>query len=317
MPVHDTSIHVAIYDVFAERPYSGNQAAVVRLGRVRFSDSQLIKLAQELSLAETALLSMQGETLSLRFATADRLVNRCGHATLAGVADHVYSALFSGASRGEASGRYRVGSSAAEWRARVRGGRTSHDGPPGIDVAVQWPERPRFVAPLPARTVYQTLGLTIDDAPLDLPRCIYDSGNLNALVPVRSIARLRRARPDWLRLRTLFEKFRLTDLHLYCLRDPVRPSQSVRLQCRNLFPYGVFEEPATGTASVALAAALVDHVHHIQTDRRGVRFRFDQGVGKRLGRIIVDWGPGADPAIWLKGRVFPTLNGKLTSIPPG
>ena len=110
-------MQVAIYDVFAERPYSGNQAAVARAGRRQLSDLQLVALAGELSLAETALLSMRKGELNLRFATAEGVVRRCGHGTLASVADHIFQ-ITSRHFRGEWKGRYRIGSSIAEWRAR-------------------------------------------------------------------------------------------------------------------------------------------------------------------------------------------------------
>ena len=113
-------MQLAIYDVFAEKPYSGNQAAVVRVGHVRLSDSQLVALAGELSLAETALSSIQDEDPFFRFATMDRIVNRCGHATLAGVADHVFSTVPRLPTiHREWKGRYRVGTSVAEWNARA------------------------------------------------------------------------------------------------------------------------------------------------------------------------------------------------------
>jgi PhzF family phenazine biosynthesis protein len=303
----------AIYDVFADKPYGGNQAAVVRTGRVRFSDSQLIVLAEELAVAETALYSMQGNDLVFRFATADRVVNRCGHATLAGVADHVLRKALSRRSRSHPwSGLYRVGSAVAEWRVRYRAGRGVHRAH-ALDVSVAWPERPEFVRSLPADPVYRALGLDPATIASDLPRCIYNSGNLNALVPVPTMAVLERAVPDWNKLRDLFARFCLTDLHLYCAQRRRTTSNQIKLRCRNLFPYGVFEETATGTASVALAAALVDHFRDNPKDD----FIFDQGSGRRRGHIRVRSCPRPDdePLIWLQGQVFPAVNGQLVSIP--
>jgi PhzF family phenazine biosynthesis protein len=304
----------AIYDVFADKPYGGNQAAVVRAGRVQFTDSQLIVLAEELAVAETALSSVRGQDLVFRFATADRVVNRCGHATLAGVADHVFRKTLSRRSRGSSwTGRYRVGSAVAEWRVQDQTSRDPRGRARGIDVAVAWPDRPEFVRSLPAGPVYRALGLDPAAVASDLPRCIYNSGNLNALVPVSTVAVLERAVPDWNKLRDLFARFRLTDLHLYCVQRPRTASNQIRLRCRNLFPYGVFEETATGTASVALAAALVDHFR----DKPRDDFIFDQGNGRRRGNIRVRWcpRPEGDPLIWLQGQVFAAVRGQLVSIP--
>jgi len=304
-------MQVSIYDVFAATPYAGNQAAVLRVHRARLSNTQLVAVAGELSLAETALLDARGHELTLRFATADRIINRCGHATLAAVADHVLTTAR--VARGQVcNGRYRVSASLAEWQARpfadLRGRREAD----GLEVAVTWPDRPQFVSSIPARAVCRALGLDVGDLAASLPRCIYNSGNLNALVPVRSHRTLVRAVPDWARLKHLFATFNLTDLHLYCVR---RAANVIRLSCRNLFPYGVFEESATGTASVALATALTDRWSTLR-GRRGVNFVFEQGIGHRRGRLRVRFSAD-DRAIWLEGRVFRILTGELRALPGG
>jgi PhzF family phenazine biosynthesis protein len=313
-------MEIAIYDVFARRPFSGNQAAVVHERGHGFSDTQLIALAGEMSLAETALSSLRGRELTFRFANAKQLVNRCGHASLASVADHVLSRILRHRARhGVWAGRYSVGSAVAEWRARMvrsRGDRISIA--TGIEVAIAWPDRPRHVISLPAKPVYRALGLGPDDRAHDLPLCVYDSGNLNALVPVRTLASLKRANPDWRALEVLFEKHRLTDVHLYYIPRRARSARRLQLRCRNIFPYGLFEETATGTASVALAAALVDKMPTLRGGTSPIAFLFEQGVGTRRGTIRVNWRPGPKRAltIWLEGRVFPVLTGDLISSPP-
>jgi PhzF family phenazine biosynthesis protein len=309
-------MQISVYDVFAETPYAGNQAAVVRADRSKLTDAQLVALAGELALAETASLSTRGNDLTLRFATANGIVNRCGHATLASVADHVLSAATTARAK-QWSGRYRVGRFVAEWHARpVASSPRGHRHADGLDVAVAWPDRPQFVSALPARRVARALGLEVDDLEAEWPRCIYDSGNRNALVPVRSVRILTRAKPDWARLKDLFAQFKLTDLHVYCIEKRPRVSGFMRLRCRNVFPYGVLEETATGTASVALAAALIDHWSAFR-GRRGADFAFAQGIGRRRGRLRVRFRvEGRDrAAIWLEGRVYRILTGELLSMP--
>ena len=310
--------HIAIYDVFAQRPFDGNQAAVVRLGRHRFSNAQLLALAGELGFPETAVSSSSGSTLTLRFATAARLVNRCGHATLAAIADYAFS-RHSERSSQLWSGHYRVGTAMAEWRASMM---TSMKGERlraanGMEVAVAWPDRPRQVASLPAAVVYAALGLDPSHAATGLPACVYNSGNRNALVSVRSLSLLERANPRWDQLRAIFKRYKLVDLHLYCLSQRGHLTDRIRLRSRNLFPYGVLEETATGTASVALAAFLVDRLPELHSNTCAIEFAFEQGVGKRRGRIQVVWCPKSDGnvAIWLAGRVFPIVEGRLIAAP--
>jgi PhzF family phenazine biosynthesis protein len=257
----------------------------------------------------------------LRFATPDSVISRCGHATLASVADYVLPRMKSLHIDTEWKGRYRIGNSRAEWRAR--GVRKKQCGTiiQGLQIGITWPERPNFVSKLPARKVYRALGLDALEAALGLPLCVYNSGNFNALVPVRAVATLEQMQPDWRKLKALFEELRLpndgrlTDLHVYCLRDKKRAPYKVR--CRNVFPYGVFEEPATGTASVALATALIDHVTAFKREESSVSFTFDQGRGPRYGKISVVSRPGLDgrPVMWLEGQAFRIMRGTLFLIP--
>jgi|HubBroStandDraft_4_1064222.scaffolds.fasta_scaffold07404_6 PhzF family phenazine biosynthesis protein len=317
-------MQIATYDVFAGKPYCGNQAAVVRIGKGRLSDRQLVALAEELSLAETASLRVQNRELIFRFATTDRIISRCGHATLAGAADHIFTTLLPRRSgRYEWSGRYRVGTCAAEWRARLTAGRRRRHNTNGLEVAVAWPDLPTFATALPPGPMYRAVGLDSTDSATELPLCVYNSGNFNALVPVRTVAALERAAPNLARLKDFFKKFRLpnksslTDVHLYCVQRRSNRSREILLRCRNVFPYGLLEETATGTAYVAAAAALANHLPALQGGNRVADFHFDQGKGKRRGKIRVHWRPrpGEMPEIWLEGRVFPIIRGEFVSLP--
>ncbi|WP_019358080.1 PhzF family phenazine biosynthesis protein [Streptomyces sp. AA1529] len=75
-------------DAFADRPFTGNPAAVVLLEAAAFpDDSRLQALAAELNLSETAYLHPLTDTAdadwALRWFTPTTEVDMCGHATLA------------------------------------------------------------------------------------------------------------------------------------------------------------------------------------------------------------------------------------------
>jgi len=314
------SLPLAIYDVFADRPFRGNPAAVVRVaGRRQLSDSQLISVAAELMLPETALSHWDGSVLELRFATAARVVNRCGHATLAGIADHVLvHEANSRTSERLWTGSYRVGSAGAKWRASFAPAmRSRMSNCRGLDVEVTWPERPHRIGPLPAKKVYAAIGSKPSDSVPDLAPCIYDSGNRNALVSLATPALLRSVRISWPKLERLFNDYQLTDLHLYCPEQRPKPGASFRLRCRNVFPYGVKEEAATGSASIALAGFLAAQTSVVRHDVDATDFLFEQGVGPRRGRIVVSWrrDKSGFETYSLKGRVFPIVKGELVSLP--
>ena len=69
-------------DAFADRPFSGNPAAVCLLPAWR-ADSWLQAVAAEMNLSETAFLVPRGEAFELRWFTPAVEVELCGHATLA------------------------------------------------------------------------------------------------------------------------------------------------------------------------------------------------------------------------------------------
>jgi len=69
-------------DAFTETVFGGNPACVVPLN-YWLPDSQLLKIAQENHVAETAFFIDQGETIGLRWFTPEIEMDLCGHATLA------------------------------------------------------------------------------------------------------------------------------------------------------------------------------------------------------------------------------------------
>lgn len=69
-------------DAFAEKPFSGNPAAVCLLTDPE-DDQWMQQLAQEMNLSETAFLLWQKDGFDLRWFTPAVEVDLCGHATLA------------------------------------------------------------------------------------------------------------------------------------------------------------------------------------------------------------------------------------------
>lgn len=70
-------------DAFTDKPYKGNPAAICFPMR-DYSDRELIEIAMEMNLSETAFLwSIDNTTYKLRWFTPEMEVDLCGHATLA------------------------------------------------------------------------------------------------------------------------------------------------------------------------------------------------------------------------------------------
>lgn len=297
---------IGLYDVFGVRPFNGNQAAVIS-GMI-LDDFQLVLIAGELLLPETVAANDSGGILEFRFATADGLVRRCGHGVLAGIADHVFGS--SSAARGEQMGDCKMDGQICAWKTEVISEIAA-------TVTLAWPDKPAAQGGLPREAVLQTLGLQPGDLAEDLPLAIYDSGNLNGLVPLKDTSALQRATPDFDALRRLHDEHSLADLHLYTITDLDAGTQTCRLRCRNVFPYGVREECATGTASLSLSMALMDHQARRGTPWDGGRFIYEQGIGKRRGHIevIVPPGNAADGQVCLRGQVFKIVTGQFLANP--
>jgi PhzF family phenazine biosynthesis protein len=73
---------LALVDAFADRPFTGNPAAVCVLGAPA-DPTWMQALAAEMNLAETAFVVPDGDAFGLRWFTPTVEVDLCGHATLA------------------------------------------------------------------------------------------------------------------------------------------------------------------------------------------------------------------------------------------
>ncbi len=157
-------------DAFADRPFSGNPAAVCLLPAWR-GDSWLQAVAAEMNLSETAFLVPRGEAFELRWFTPAVEVALCGHATLASA----HCLWESGRLHPGAAARFHTRSGLLT--ARQRNGAIEMD----------FPATPTFPADPPA-------GLT---AALGFePVCVRRGGS-DLLVEAASERALRAVRPDF------------------------------------------------------------------------------------------------------------------------
>jgi len=299
-------VNLDLYDVFAPRPFGGNQAVVIDDADI--SDGQLMAIAEEFRVSEAVSVTDDGGVLCLRFAAADRPIASCGHGALAGAAHESIHHLIP--AERPLEGLYRMDGKTSRWFATVIS-------PDHLDVTVAWPEMPMHCGELPRKEISDALRISPNHLDDRLPFAIYDSGNRNGLVPLRSLEALEQASPDYDMLKSLFEEFQLVDLHIYSLANGRHATGSMNLRCRNVFPFGILEEPATGTASASLASALFGFEPIRRLDSAVLNFRFDQGIGPRRGELVVTFAPSDNGIVLLlSGSVYRTLCGDLRHLPP-
>ena len=208
-----------VVDAFAERPFTGNPAAVVPLGRWP-ADQWLQDVAMEMNLSETAFFVPAGDGYHLRWFTPKAEVDLCGHATLATAKAMSVLGL---AKTGET---LRFTCRSGELSARLEDDRIVLDFPVKRETAAEAP--PGLV---------EALGVT----PIYVGKNAFDY-----LVEVGSAAEVRAAAPDFTRLRRV--ECRGTII--------TAPADDPRFDFVSRFfapAVGVDEDPVTGSAHTCLA----------------------------------------------------------------
>jgi len=210
-------IHVV--DAFADRPFTGNPAAVCVLERDR-DDAWKQAVAREMNLSETAFLRSEGAGWRLRWFTPAVEVDLCGHATLASA--HV---LWQ-------TGRLAVDEAA---RFETRSGRLEavRD---GATIVMDFPSEPPVEASPPVGLIE-----ALRVQPLAVTRNRFDF-----MVEVENEAAVRAAAPDFGRLREI-------DVRGVIVTSPAADGD-YDFVSRFFAPRaGVDEDPVTGSAHCCLA----------------------------------------------------------------
>ena len=256
-----------ILDVFAERPYAGNQLAVVRdAGDLSTEEMQAIAL--ETNFSETTFITGEQQEdggIPVRIFTPSTEIPFAGHPTL-GTAWLLRHHLLPDAPE-------QVRLNLGVGQVPVTFESTSSDGELGfLEAPEAWLGEtltPGQVAPV--------LGLADDDIEPRFPAQQVTAGLEFLVVPLRNADALRRSQLD-------LEAFgELSDLgirpfaYLFC---PEPSSEENDLASRFFFDaHGVREDPATGSATGALGAYLL---HHRYFPESAFEIRIEQGY--QMGR---------------------------------
>ncbi|MGI9156752.1 MAG: PhzF family phenazine biosynthesis protein [Marmoricola sp.] len=307
-----------VVDVFAERPFTGNQLAVVH-GTEGLSDAQLLAIAREFSFSETTFPGPADEaSYPVRIFTPGGEIPFAGHPTL-GAAWVL-----------RARGLVPAGELTQVCGAGEIGVRFASDEPEDL---VELTATPRDLAgPLPDQAVAALLvdlGLSADDragdawvagAGLDFvhlpvtPDAIRRARPARASIGVLAEARAQRA-VSWGGVSDLAGGLDLTapleGVNLFAPAETGGSGPTLTVQARVFVPgLSVAEDPATGSAAAGLGIALV--AMGLLPD--GGAYEISQGVemgrpSRLFGRVEVAFGVAS--RVHVAGQVFPVARGTI------
>lgn len=254
-------------DVFTTRPLEGNALAVFTDAR-GLSGEEMQAIARETNLSETTFVlpapgAGAAAPVRVRIFTVGEEVPFAGHPTL-GTAAVLRGAT--GAARVVLS--LDVGEIPVEFEQR------------GDGIFGEMRQRdPEFGRVHPPEPVARALGLDPSDLDPSAPVQTVSTGLAFAVVPVRSLARLRTLRPEWSRVDAWLAG---TDARFLYLVSRETEDPAAGIHARMIFYGG--EDPATGSAAGCCASWMVRH----GVAAPGERVVIEQGIeARRPSRLHV------------------------------
>jgi trans-2,3-dihydro-3-hydroxyanthranilate isomerase len=233
-------------DVFTSKPFAGNPLAVVTDGD-GLTTKKMQAIARELNLSETVFIQRPTNNRALarlRIFTTTQELPLAGHPVI-GTWFLLAELGVVPASEGSVHILQQTGAGILPVEF------TFHNGRP---VRVTMTQKPaRFSrAPFSRAALAGTLGLKPSDLAPSLPLEFVSTGIANLMVPVTRTAVLARIQMN---MRALAQLIAPHGTMAYCFAVEGRG----RVRSRGMLPWGVMEDPATGSAAGSLGAYLVHH----------------------------------------------------------
>jgi len=256
-----------IVDVFAEKKYTGNQLAVVRIVK-QLSTVEMQKIAKEMHFSETSFIlsdkRRQGG-YDVRIFTPETELPFAGHPTL-GTAYIILQEIIK-KQVDRIILNLKVG--------QISVTPTYINGQP--DILWMKQKQPTFGQIFKAETIAQVLNLTAADIETAFPIQEVSTGVPAIIVPLKTLSAVKRARINEDQYNQLVENIQSKGLLIFC---PETYKRENHLNVRFFAPYyGVPEDPATGSANGCLAAYLIKHKYFQQ---KQINIRVEQGY--EIGR---------------------------------
>jgi trans-2,3-dihydro-3-hydroxyanthranilate isomerase len=279
-------------DVFTTKPYSGNPLAVVTDGD-GLSQARMQAIAREMNLSETVFVQKPTSDRALarlRIFTTTRELPLAGHPVIGTWFLLASLGVVPASSEGSVHVLQQTGAGILPVELTFREGR------PALVTMTQKPARFGQAKLNPAKLA-DALGLKSGDFDARLPLEFVSTGIFNLMVPIKRRASLSRISVN---MRALAQLISRGGVMAYCFAL----DGNARAYARGMLPWGLVEDPATGSAAGSLAAYLVRN----ERLRAGQTLVIEQGI--EMGRaseiraeINVD-----------RGRLVPKVSGSAVPI---
>ena len=290
--------HFYIVDVFAERPYAGNQLAVV-VGDELPDSKTMQRIAAEINYSETTFVSPglnDNGNYAVRIFTPAREIDFAGHPIL-GTAWVLRQYGMANASK-EVPLELSIGTVTVTFDVNESGEEIAWFRAPAMSLGKS--ADPELMA--------TALGLAPQDIDDTMPIQQVSAGTSAMIVPVRDFSALERARLNLDAYSALAGQGFPPLTYLFCseTQDPDND------MCVRFFfeAHGVREDPATGNGAAFLGAYLLEH--KTGSDEQ-FSLRIEQGHAvQRPSQILLKGRKEAGvDIVFVGGRVIPVIEGRL------
>jgi trans-2,3-dihydro-3-hydroxyanthranilate isomerase len=280
-----------IVDVFAQQKYAGNQLAVV-LDADDLSVETMQAIAAEMTFSETTFVAPGPDAdggVRVRLFTPSRELAFAGHPILGTawvVREHLFERRIDTVSLNLQVGRIPV---------------TFEESAEG---SVAWFRAPAMELGRVCEAAKMAAALGVSTTDIDEPVREVSAGTAAMIVPIRSLAALRRARLDLVAYQPLLAEGFPPLVYLWCreTRDPRN-----QLSARFFFEaHGVREDPATGNGAAFLGEYLIAHAPF---GAAPYSLRIEQGHEVRRPSLVL-LRAGSD-GVAVGGGVVPVCAGQL------
>ncbi|WP_432406042.1 PhzF family phenazine biosynthesis protein [Wukongibacter sp. M2B1] len=239
-------------DAFTNRVFGGNPAAVI-LDVDGLDRNQMLKIAREMALSETAFVKKSDKKeydYEVRFFTPTEEVDLCGHATIAAFSIMAKKNIL------------KIKDNKITVRQKTLAGILPVEicfNKANMPRVMMTQSKPKYIFKLEKKDeIASIMGIDNEEIGLkehDALPMAFSTGLPDIMLPVKNIDVLKKINPDFSRLSKYSRERGVVGVHAFTIKDYGNP---ILVSCRNFAPaYGINEEAATGTSNGALAAYII------------------------------------------------------------